>query len=85
MIPTPAPRRKTGSNYFLESLPFCPSTPQKHRLDKSAWIVLMFVFTAFSRAWLAVIGVDLDYVELSAAGSMVMLVASGTAVKLANG
>ena len=28
----------------------------------------------------AVIGVDLDYVELSAAGSMVMLVASGTAV-----
>ena len=31
----------------------------------------------------AVVGVDLDYVELSAAGSMVMLVASGTAVKLA--
>lgn len=31
----------------------------------------------------AVIGVDLDYVELSAAGSMVMLVASGTAVKVA--
>lgn len=30
----------------------------------------------------AVIGVDLDYVELSAAGSMVMLVASGTAVKI---
>ena len=29
----------------------------------------------------AVVGVDLDYVELSAAGSMVMLVASGTAVK----
>ena len=28
----------------------------------------------------AVIGVDLDYVELSKAGSMVMLVASGTAV-----
>ncbi|MDG3039851.1 YbjQ family protein [Roseicyclus marinus] len=28
----------------------------------------------------AVIGVDLDYVELSAAGSMVLLVASGTAV-----
>ena len=28
----------------------------------------------------AVIGVDLDYVELSSAGSMVMLVASGTAV-----
>jgi uncharacterized protein YbjQ (UPF0145 family) len=28
----------------------------------------------------AVVGVDLDYVELSAAGSMVMLVASGTAV-----
>ena len=27
-----------------------------------------------------VVGVDLDYVELSAAGSMVMLVASGTAV-----
>ena len=32
----------------------------------------------------AVVGVDLDYVELSAAGSMVMLVASGTAVKLSN-
>ena len=31
----------------------------------------------------AVVGVDLDYVELSAAGSMVMLVASGTAVKVA--
>lgn len=28
----------------------------------------------------AVVGVDLDYVELSAAGSMVVLVASGTAV-----
>lgn len=28
----------------------------------------------------AVVGVDLDYVELSASGSMVMLVASGTAV-----
>jgi uncharacterized protein YbjQ (UPF0145 family) len=28
----------------------------------------------------AVVGVDLDYVELSAAGSMVLLVASGTAV-----
>lgn len=28
----------------------------------------------------AVVGVDLDYVELSAGGSMVMLVASGTAV-----
>lgn len=31
----------------------------------------------------AVVGVDLDYVELSTVGSMVMLVASGTAVKLA--
>lgn len=30
----------------------------------------------------AAVGVDLDYVELSAAGSMVMLVASGTAVKV---
>lgn len=30
----------------------------------------------------AVIGVDLDYVELSGAGSMVMLVASGTAVRI---
>jgi uncharacterized protein YbjQ (UPF0145 family) len=30
----------------------------------------------------AVVGVDLDYVELSAAGSMVMLVASGTAVRI---
>jgi uncharacterized protein YbjQ (UPF0145 family) len=28
----------------------------------------------------AVVGVDLDYVELSAAGNMMMLVASGTAV-----
>ena len=28
----------------------------------------------------AVVGVDLDYVELSASGSMVLLVASGTAV-----
>ena len=28
----------------------------------------------------AVVGVDLDYVELSSTGSMVMLVASGTAV-----
>ena len=28
----------------------------------------------------AVVGVDLDYVELSAGGSMVLLVASGTAV-----
>ncbi len=32
----------------------------------------------------AVVGVDLDYVELSAAGSMVMLVASGTAVVIEN-
>ena len=30
----------------------------------------------------AVVGVDLDYVELSASGSMVMLVASGTAVRI---
>ena len=30
--------------------------------------------------WKAVAGVDLDYVELSSAGSMVMLVASGIAV-----
>lgn len=30
----------------------------------------------------AVVGVDLDYVELSASGSMVMLVASGTAVRV---
>ncbi|MDG1738879.1 MAG: heavy metal-binding domain-containing protein [Paracoccaceae bacterium] len=30
----------------------------------------------------AVVGVDLDYVELSNAGSMVMLVASGTAVRI---
>ena len=28
----------------------------------------------------AVVGVDLDYVEISAGGSMVLLVASGTAV-----
>ena len=28
----------------------------------------------------AVVGVDLDYVEMSSVGSMVMLVASGTAV-----
>lgn len=31
----------------------------------------------------AVVGVDLDYVELSVSGSMVLLVASGTAVKIA--
>ena len=30
----------------------------------------------------AVVGVDLDYVELSSAGSMIMLVASGTAVEI---
>jgi len=30
----------------------------------------------------AVVGVDLDYVELSGAGNMVLLVASGTAVRL---
>ena len=30
----------------------------------------------------AVVGVDLDYVELSASGSMVLLVASGTAVRI---
>jgi uncharacterized protein YbjQ (UPF0145 family) len=30
----------------------------------------------------AVVGVDLDYVELSSSGSMVMLVASGTAVEI---
>jgi uncharacterized protein YbjQ (UPF0145 family) len=30
----------------------------------------------------AVVGVDIDYVELSKAGSMVMLVASGTAVRI---
>ena len=33
----------------------------------------------------AVIGVDLDYVELSSVGTMVMLVASGTAVVLEQG
>lgn len=32
----------------------------------------------------AVVGVDLDYVELSASGSMVLLVASGTAVVVAD-
>ena len=31
----------------------------------------------------AVVGVDLDYVELTGAGNMVMLVASGTAVRIA--
>ena len=30
----------------------------------------------------AVVGVDLDYVELVAAGNMVLLVASGTAVRI---
>jgi len=35
---------------------------------------------AYSVGANAVVGVDLDYVELSGAGSMVMLVASGTAV-----
>ena len=30
----------------------------------------------------AVVGVDLDYTELSAAGNMVLLVASGTAVRI---
>ena len=30
----------------------------------------------------AVVGVDLDYVEMSSVGSMVMLVASGTAVMI---
>tara|TARA_R110000787_G_scaffold250594_1_gene356230 strand:+ start:167 stop:325 length:159 start_codon:yes stop_codon:yes gene_type:complete len=30
----------------------------------------------------AVVGVDMDYVELSGAGSMVLLVASGTAVRI---
>lgn len=35
---------------------------------------------AFSVGANAVVGVDLDYVELSASGSMVLLVASGTAV-----
>jgi uncharacterized protein YbjQ (UPF0145 family) len=33
----------------------------------------------------AVVGVDLDYVELSASGSMIMLVASGTAVIIDEG
>ena len=33
----------------------------------------------------AVVGVDLDYVELSSGGSMVMLVASGTAVIIEDG
>jgi len=33
----------------------------------------------------AVVGVDLDYVELSSGGSMVMLVASGTAVIIEEG
>ena len=33
----------------------------------------------------AVVGIDLDYVELSTAGSMVLLVASGTAVILESG
>ena len=37
---------------------------------------------AFNVGANAVVGVDLDYVELSAAGSMVMLVASGTAVRI---
>ena len=30
----------------------------------------------------AVVGVDLDYVELSGVGNMVLLVASGTAVRI---
>ncbi len=45
------------------------------------------LFELKREAWLiganAVVGVDLDYVELSNAGSMVMLVASGTAVRIA--
>lgn len=46
------------------------------------------LFELKREAWLvganAVVGVDLDYVELSTAGSMVMLVASGTAVRIAD-
>ena len=45
------------------------------------------LFELKREAWLiganAVVGVDLDYVDLSNAGSMVMLVASGTAVRIA--
>lgn len=37
---------------------------------------------AYSLGANAVVGVDLDYVELSSSGSMVMLVASGTAVEI---
>ena len=46
------------------------------------------LFELKREAWLvganAVVGVDLDYVELSGAGTMVMLVASGTAVRIAD-
>ena len=53
---------------------------QKTMLDSRKTVLYELKKEAYEAGANAVVGVDLDYVELSNAGSMVMLVASGTAV-----
>ena len=53
---------------------------QKTMRDSRKTVLYELKKEAFEVGANAVVGVDLDYVELSNAGSMVMLVASGTAV-----
>jgi uncharacterized protein YbjQ (UPF0145 family) len=53
---------------------------QKTMRDSRKTVLYELKKEAYAVGANAVVGVDLDYVELSSAGSMVMLVASGTAV-----
>ena len=53
---------------------------QKSMRDSRKTVLYELKKEAYEVGANAVVGVDLDYVELSSAGSMVMLVASGTAV-----
>ena len=55
-------------------------TIQKTMRDSRKTVLYELKKEAYEVGANAVVGVDLDYVELSSAGSMVMLVASGTAV-----
>ena len=58
----------------------CSEAVQKSMRDSRETVLYELKKEAYAVGANAVVGVDLDYVELSSAGSMVMLVASGTAV-----
>ena len=57
-------------------------TVQKTMRDSRRTVLFELKKEAYMVGANAVVGIDLDYMELSASGSMVLIVASGTAVKI---